>query len=448
MTDEVQVDVSKAIGAGAIGPEIGQSGLVVFSGRVHDEWAVELQGDRGLRRYREMIDNSPVVGAVLTNIDMAMRQVDWNVNAHDDDPNGAENADWLMSCLTDMSTSWEDTLSGILTFLPFGWSYFEMVYKVRQGPEPAGWDSGAPDAPAPSQYNDGRLGWRKWALRRHETLSRWEIDDHGGIRGMWQRNPTTGEEKLIPIEKSLLFRTTAASGSPEGRSIMRTAVRTYHMMKRTEEFEGIGLERDLAGLPVLTVPARLFLPDASAQDKAVLEELKKIVRNIRVDEQAGVILPAVYDERGNLLYKLELLSAPSRKQYDTSSVIQRYAQYIFMSMISDFIPLGHENVGSYALGSTKYDAWSAALGAWLDLIADIVNTYAIPRLWRLNGLDPALSPNLSHSDVKAIDFGVIADGVLKIAQSGAPVWPNDALLRFMLAAGNLPSEPGVTEEVE
>lgn len=35
--------------------------------------------------------------------------------------------------MNDMQDTWSDTISEILSFLTYGWSYHEIVYKVRAG---------------------------------------------------------------------------------------------------------------------------------------------------------------------------------------------------------------------------------------------------------------------------------------------------------------------------
>jgi hypothetical protein len=63
---------------------------------------------------------------------------------------------------------------------------------------------------------------------------------------------------FIPIEKMLLFRTTVQRNNPEGRSMLRTAYRPWRNKKRIEEIEGVGIERDLAGLPMARIPGKFF----------------------------------------------------------------------------------------------------------------------------------------------------------------------------------------------
>ena len=83
----------------------------------------------------------------------------------------------------DMSQTWEDTISEILSFLPFGWSYHEIVYKRRLGD--------TEDPTTRSRFNDGKIGVRKLPIRAQETLWEWKFDETGGIRGMIQLAPPT-----------------------------------------------------------------------------------------------------------------------------------------------------------------------------------------------------------------------------------------------------------------
>ena len=61
-----------------------------------------------------------------------------------------------------------------------------------------------------------------------------------------------GFEELL--ERALHFVTKSRKNNPEGHSILRGSYRAWYFKRRIQEIEGIGLERDLAGFPVLTAP--------------------------------------------------------------------------------------------------------------------------------------------------------------------------------------------------
>lgn len=411
---------------------VGKSGMRRWGSGVDDEFLPELRGPKGRKVYREMSEQDPTVGAILFAIEMLCRRVSWHVEAGGPDEADAEAASFLESCLSDMSLSWEDTLSEILTFLPFGWSWVETVYKFRDGPD-------QDDPTRRSKYSDGRIGWRKLAGRAQESLDGWEFDDDGGIKGMRQRDPSRSEIVVIPIEKSLHFRTTARKGNPEGRSILRSAYRPWYFKQNIETIEAIGIERDLAGLPVIYAPPAIMGASATSDQQAIFTELKRIVTSIRRDEQEGLIIPNAFDDKGNRLYELKLLSTGGSRQFDTDKTITRYDTRIAMTALADFILLGHEAVGSFALSSSKTSLFGYALGAWLDVIADVFTSYAFPRLLRLNQMPTSSPPKLRHGDVESADLAELGAYIEKLANAGAALFPNAELERYLLTTAGLPA---------
>lgn len=410
--------------------QLGRTGLNIQGGLIYEEFLPQLSGSRAIRLYKEMSQNDPICGAVLFAIEMLVRQVPWRVEAVSEDRTDQEAAAFLESCLDDMSFTWQDTIAEILSMLIYGWSYHEIVYKRRLG------DSRDPSKR--SRHNDGRIGWRKLPIRSQDTLYQWEFDENGGVQGMVQQTPPDYSLRYIPIEKGLLFRTTSHKGNPEGRSILRSAYRPWYFKKHIEEIEGIGIERDLAGLPVAFVPPELLHANATPEERTVLDEIKRIVRNVRRDEQEGIIFPLIYDERGNKMYDFQLLSTGGRRQFDTDAIITRYDQRIAMTALADFILLGTAKVGSFALSSDKTHLFSIALGAWLDGIAAVFNRHAIPRLFALNGFTVEQLPTLVHADIESPNLKEIGDFISALSGSGMPLFPNDELEEYLLRVANLP----------
>jgi hypothetical protein len=376
-----------------------------------------------------MNDNDPVVGAMLFGFDKIIGRLDWHVEPCEDTPRAHTYAQFVQSCMDDMSDSWDATLSSILSMLPYGWSLHELVYKVRAG------DSADPSRR--SKYDDYRVGWRKWAVRAQETLQQWMFDEHGGIQGMIQNAPQGGLAR-IPIDKALLFRTTTNRNNPEGRSLLRNAYRPWWYKHRIEETEAVGIERDLAGLPVAWVPPEILSTNATPAERALLASITEIIQNVKRNEQEGVVWPNAYDENGHRLYDLTLLSAAGTRQFDTNTIIQRYDQRIAMSLLSDFILLGSDRVGSFALGASKIDLWTMAVDAIAKSIAEVVNTHAIPRLLKLNGMDTAMSPLLVYGEVSHVDLVEIATYVKSLTDAGVIV-PDAALDAHMRELASLPA---------
>lgn len=417
--------------------ERGLTGLLRTStGTVSEEFLPDLQGANFIKVAKQMRDNDPVVGAMLFAIDMLVRGVDWEVHENPDADDSEGDAKFLEEAKDDMSHTWPDFISEVFTMLPFGWSFFEIVYKIRNGPQ----DEDRPNSPASSDFTDGKVGWRKFAIRAQESLTRWQFDDAGGIQGMYQSPAPKYEEIFIPMPKGLLFRTVSHKGNPEGRSVFRNAYRPWYYKNRIEVIEGTGIERDLAGMPMAGVDPAILLEDADAKDKQLLDHIENVVQNVKRDKQEGIVWPNQYDESGNKLYTFELLSSGGARTFDTSAIIERYDRRIAMTILADFILLGHENVGSFALSSDKTDLFAVALGAWLDAVQAVINMHAVKRLFKLNGMQTEHLPTIEHGDIEDRDLAELVAYVGGLVAAGMPMFPDDNLEKELRQIGHLPEK--------
>jgi hypothetical protein len=92
------------------------------------------------------------------------------------------------------------------------------------------------------------IGWRKMPIRSQETMMRWVFDETVASRP-WSDGPAAYRPQSSP-SRSPAVPDSIAKGNPEGKSPAAYAYRSWYFKKRLEEFEAIGVERDLAGMPV------------------------------------------------------------------------------------------------------------------------------------------------------------------------------------------------------
>lgn len=415
--------------------EIGRIGQRRYGGTFYEEFLPQLRGRQGIAVYDEMSENDDIVGAILFAIEMLVRQCAWNVEPGGGTAKDREAAEFVESCMNDMQDTWIDTISEILSFLTFGWSFHEIVYKCRMG--------NTKDPRTKSKYNDGLVGWQKLPIRAQDTLYQWEYDNEDNLLGMTQMPPPDFGTFTIPVEKALLFWTKSRKNNPEGRSILRTAYRPWYFKRRIQEIEGIGIERDLAGLLVLYGPEGLDLWDENMPDNIRIREgLEDIVRNIRRDEMEGVVFPYGY--------KLELLSSGGNRQFDTNAVINRYDTRIAMTVLADFIFLGHEQTGSFALSSDKTELFAVAIGAFLDIICETFNRQGIPSLIDINGQHFAGItdyPKMTHGDIEDVDITKMSQFIKDMTGIGVLV-PDDGLEDYIRQVGHLPERTSDTREID
>lgn len=401
--------------------EIGTSGLRQYGGFVTEEWLRQLSGSRRAWAYREMMDNDPVVGAILFAIRMLAQNASWGVK----EGGSAQDAEFIESVMGDMSHTWGDFISEALSMLPYGWAFCETVYKRRLGQRSAG--TGDTQAPASSKFTDGKVGWRKLPIRAQETLFKWDFDDNAGLRAMEQLD-YHGRHNTIPIEKALLFRASVSRNNPEGKSILRTAYVPWFRLKNIQEIEAIGIERDLAGLPVATPPESVDI--FAKQNAQLLERAQELVTTIRRDEDEGVVMPAGWT--------LTLLSSGGSRQISTDAIVRRYEQRIASSVLADFILVGQDAVGSYAMVDVKADLFGVALDTILDLVCDVLNRYGVPRLLALNGMDISDPPEITHGSTGRINLEKVGSFLNQMALAGAPIPWSEELIKELFTEAGLP----------
>ena len=208
--------------------------------------------------------------------------------------------------------------------------------------------------------------------------------------------------------------------------------------KNIEELEAIGLERDLAGFPVIWVPANVASP-TTPEERVSINTFMQIVTNVRRDKQEGVVMPLVYDKNGNKMYDFTLMSSGGKREFDTSKIIDRWDTRITQSVLADFIMLGTKNVGSFALSSSKTELFSLAIGFYLDTIQDVFNSFAIPRLFALNPeFKLSQLPRLVHGDIETADLAILGEYLGKLNDIGVEMFPDESLEKYLFNAANLP----------
>lgn len=439
-TGEVKTETGKTESGRRIigGKEIGRIGQLRYG--IHgnesifmEEFLPELQGDRAVQTYTEMLDNDATIGGVWFAIEMLMRNTDFQIEPGGDSAIDKEAADFIESCMYDMEETWPEFLSECLSFLPYGWSYHEICYKRRMGK--------TNNPLTRSKYSDGLVGWRKLPIRAQDTLVGWEYKPQSDdLIGMTQQPSPDYVKVTIPLEKALHFKTRSRKNNPEGRSIFRNAYRAWYIKKRLEEIESYGMERDLAGFPVLYAPAGINIFDPDDEEMVrLLSYAQSLVSGIRRDAMEGIVLQGGTPELPG--WKLELLASSGKRQFDTNAIIERWDKRIATTVLADFIMLGQQQVGSFALADSKTKIFALAIGAYLEVICEVFNNQAIPRLIDMNDKFKGITdyPVMTHGDIEDVDLTQLCTYIEKLVGVGL-LTPDEELEKMLRRAGNLPEK--------
>lgn len=413
--------------------ELGSTGLRRSGGYVDEEFLPQLRGQKSIKVYREMGDNDPIIGAMLFAMVQLCRNVDFSVPAVGKTREHTQHAKLVETCMDDMTHPWGDLVAeAIMGKLQYGWSWHEVVLKRRMSP----W---AKDGRQRSQYTDGLYGWRRMPVRAQDTLHRWVFGPDGEVVGMIQLAAPDYRQRVLPLSRSVLFRHGIHKGNPEGRSALRNAYRPWFYKKRLEEFESVGVERDLAGLPMVTVPSEYLRASPKTDQGKMVEAMRRMVRAIRRNEQEGLVFPSSYDEATKQpQFKFELLGSGGARQFSTNELITRYEQRILMTMLADFIMVGATATGTYNMHVDKTKIFRAALNQVVQSFCDDINRHVIPKLFLANGIRPAELPKIVPSDVDAPNLSELGQFLTSTAGLGFNWGPDAEMEKFLRNSAGLP----------
>jgi hypothetical protein len=153
----------------------------------------------------------------------------------------------------------------------------------------------------------------------------------------------------------------------------------------------------------------------------------------------------MYNDKGDKMFDLTLLTTAGSETGKIGEMIERKSREILQVCLAEFIMLGAGKTGSFALSQTKVDLFLQAIGAYLDLIEEVFNTNAVPRLFELN---PQFKcdelPKIRHADIKDMDLNNMGNYVAKLIGAGA-IQPDDELSNYLRQAAGLPE---ALEELE
>ncbi len=404
-TTTEQTEVTKAYNDTPERFKLGEAaylGLNIFNGVTNDELKKELNFPYSIKTYKQMTYHS-TINAALTLFDNLVSKADWvykpPLDATEEELNQAKIINQMMLDLEDQT--WSEFISDALSCNVYGFSVHEKVYRRRTK------SNG-------SKYDDGIIGWRKLPIRNQESIERFIFSADGNkIQGVKQNlsaisdaynqySGRTVKEIVLPRSKVMLFRAGKHKGDPFGKSLLRDAYLAWRFLTVIEEIEANGVAKDLAGLPVLKLPAQYLAADASPQQQGIRTYYENVMRNMQMNQQSAMILPQTFDpDTKQPMFSLELLSLNGGKAMDTTKIKEYYKNLILTSLFADILTMGQGSTGSYSLAEAKNTLSGNAAEAMLRRLCDVINEDLIRQTYELNGWDTSRMGRIDYDNTQS-----------------------------------------------
>ena len=226
----------------------------------------------------------------------------------------------------------------------------------------------------------------------------------------------------VPIYGNLLFKTKSDKNNPEGFSLLRRAYRPWYFKKYLEEIEGIGIERSLAGIPVMKPKEGVPLFDPENEEMVeLLEWAHGVVTGLRQDKTHGIVIPEGWE--------LSLLKGDSTSNVKVDETIKRYEHRIAVSMLADLLLLGSDRTGSFAMAETKLEMFIHSLEAVIKSICNTLNTQAVPKLFAVNNMPLEKLPKITTERIKD---ATVSDLAMLLRSLNIDVTKSEDLFSFLM----------------
>lgn len=423
----------------------------------------DLTGHALLRDMFVMADTDETVGAMLYGITTTMRQITWDYVPQIDgvdapeDPEAQKWAAIATQMIKDMDRPFDDHVEDMLSMIWAGFAPVEMVFKIRDG--------------VGSRFDDGYYGIG--ALNLIDQTSVWDIvyDQQkpiglkqmslGGL-GLNGGTGVTGDG-VIPLFKTLLYRTTTQYNNPRGRPLLKNAWRVWRLKKKIQDSEALGIERELVGLPIFEMPEELMLQqfetgadgqltEDAKRAAAMVQAAKTATQDMRLNRSGGLVMPSdTYMEDGPggaavKKYNFRIVTTGGSRTIDSRTVARDYDHAIARVAMMQFLTLGQRSGGSYGLSEDQSSMAVSSIMALADKVTAEWNAKAVSLTWIVNAFPDKYRPRLKHSDVNKnslVQLGQFLAGVGKAAN----LWGSDAKMRRGIAvAANLPYDSDAQDE--
>lgn len=421
-------------------PPVTEKGYVSPVGGTLTGWAVqydqfeqnaELLWPNSIRIFTRMGREDGRLASVLQAMTLPVRRTAWRI-----DPNGARD-EVVELVATDLGLtivgadenlptprmkgrfSWSSHLRQALTYLQFGHSIFETIYRL----------------------DGGRVRLERLSPRPQSSIAYWSVARNGDLMSIEQwpaglfvgpgisvQAATSTGGGVIPGDRLVVYVRDPDPGVWTGASILRPAYKHWIAKDELMRIEIAAARRHGIGVPVAYTPPQLD------SDPDQIAEYQKIASAFRGGSSAGAAFPSEA--------RFEILS-PSGTPMDPRRAIEYHDHQMAIASLAHFLNLDGKG-GSYALASVQADTFVQSVSVVADTIRDTMQAAVVEPLvdWNFGADEPA--PRIVFDEIGSRQDATAA--ALQMLVNAGLLTPDQRLESFVRSASGLPAADLETQQ--
>ncbi len=425
----------------------GAQGFTVTGGYIQsNEINTKLQGTMRWKVASDLLTNISIIAAGVRYSLNLIARPEWSFEPANDSAEAKEMAEFAQSVLDEVEGTWTAIVRRMALYRWHGFGLHEWQAKERE---------------------DGRIGIGKIAVRPCHTVERWDMEETGEIKGVFQKRPLDGKEIYLPRAKVLYLVDDSLTDNPEGMGWFRHLVEPASRLKRLLEIETMGFERDLNGIPVGRAPiseinamvgtvpqgwTKTFTQeDANSAIAGITSfvrmEAKKPGTGVLLDSQPYASQSADGESlTGEKMWDIELLTSEPKGLDSIAKAVERLEYEMSLVMGTDSMLTGRGGEGSRALSEDKSHNLYLLAESTIGDIKEVVGRDLLDPVWAMNGLPDELKPKPKTESINFKDAAHIAQVLKDMATAGAVLAPDDPAIDDLRSLLDLPPQPVLTDE--
>ena len=331
----------------------------------------------------------------------------------------------LNDSLEDMPYDKRRLVNGWLQMLDYGCSLHEVVLKR---------DNGISVFQNISPIHLSTVNKFKFKQGVLEQLQVGAVDNDGLVE-------TVGNvEAKLSGDKVLFFRLEPDSDFPLGKSLLYGAYTSWKTKKILQEYEAIGVAKNLSGVLDIAAPSdyiNKYYSEPASDEAIYIDNLLLQAEMLHAGKGSYVLRASDTNQNGVKLFEITTIGGGGSAQtYDVGKAIGRYNQEIQLSLQTMVLSLGADGGGSFALSDNS----THLMTLFIENIRNVISSEfrkAIKMVWAANGLDVKRLPKMEWEDIEPVDWDDFTKGWQRLIQSGG-VTTTKELESFLRAAGDAP----------
>lgn len=231
---------------------------------------------------------------------------------------------------------------------------------------------------------------------------------------------TSTVQPVLNGDKVLFIRIESDSDFPLGKSLLYGAYTAWKTKKILQEYEAIGVAKNLSGVLDIKVPSDYitkYYTEPTSAEAIYVDNMLQQAELLHAGKGSYILTASDTQENGVRLFEVGTVGNSQGATYDVGGAIARYNQEIQLSLQTMVLSLGASGGGSFALSDNSTYLMTLFIeNVRTTIIAEF--NHILRHMWSMNGHDMQRVPYLEFDEVEPLDWDEFTKGWQRLLQAG------------------------------